>query len=302
MKPLARTATLFASGAAIGALALLIYERGSTVKTYALANDVLVHGNTQLKEVALTIDDGPKPENARALLDLLGKYDVRATFFVVGKQVQKYPALVRRMMDEGHEVGNHTEDHITLKGLKEKQIREEIVACDKAVFRATGAHTNVFRPPGMRFDQTVLSTAQEIGFVTVHWNVAVGDYVDLKPEEIARKVLAKTQPGSVILLHGHPDTVKALPTILESLKARGYRFVTVSQMLARLPRPVYVKTNAYGVDDALWAKMNPTPTPAPVRPVVAKRHRRVARAAAGERSLEVPPRTALRGVDLPAGR
>src|ERR1044072_6374107 len=169
-----RTLGLLATGAFLGAFALMVTLNANR-KTYALANDVLVHGNGELKEVALTIDDGPKPENAREVLDLLGKEGVRATFFVVGKQVKQYPALVRRMMDEGHEVGNHTENHPTLLGKPAPFIREEIVACDKAIFKATGAHTNLFRPPGMRFDQNVLRTAQDMGFVTVHWNVAVGD-------------------------------------------------------------------------------------------------------------------------------
>lgn len=295
-----RNLLLLASGAAIGFLAFTIHSNANR-KTYSLTNDVLVHGNSELKEVALTIDDGPKPENAREVLDLLGKYGVRATFFVVGKQVQQYPALVRRMMDEGHEVGNHTENHPTLIGKSPDLVRNEIVACDKAIFKATGAHTNLFRPPGMRFDQNVLHTAQDMGFVTVHWNVAVGDYTELKPEAIARKVIATTRPGSVILLHGHPDTIKALPMILESLKKQGYRFVTVSQMLSRLPRPVFVKTNAYGVDRGLVAALNPAPAPSKPRVASTVRRRHRSGHALRRISLASAPEQVSRGIDVPAG-
>ncbi len=215
-------------------------------KTYALSDDILVHGNEDLKEIALTFDDGPRPEIVRGMLNTLGQHGVRATFFVVGSQVEAHPAIVRRMMDEGHEVANHTYSHPRLAGMDAAAIKAEMAACDRAVMKATGAQTNLFRPPGMRYDDTVIRAAQDLGYVTVHWNVAAQDYQPLPPSLIARKVLTNVRPGSVILLHSHPDTASALPEILAKLKADGYRFVTVSQMLGRLPRPVYVKTNAYG--------------------------------------------------------
>lgn len=218
--------------------------------TYALRDDILVHGNEDLKEVALTFDDGPKPEIVRGMLNTLGQYGVRATWFVVGSQVDAHPMIVRRMMAEGHEVANHTYNHPRLAGMDEAAIRDEIAACDRAVLRATGAQTNLFRPPGMRYDDTVLRAAQDLGFITVHWNVAAQDYQDLPPSVIVDKVMRNVRSGSVILLHAHPDTAKALPEILSRLKADGYRFVTVSQMLGRLPRPVYVKTNSYAAAPA----------------------------------------------------
>lgn len=220
-------------------------QQTKLVKTYALRDDILIHGNQNLKEVALTFDDGPRPEIVREVLNVLGKYRARSTFFVVGSQVEKHPAIVRRMMNEGHEVANHTHSHPRLDGLNEEQIRTELAHCDHAVFEATGARTNLFRPPGMRYDDTVLRAAQSLGYVTIHWNVAAQDFKAQPPSEITRKVLESVQPGSVILLHNHPDTLAALPEILEELTARGYRFLTVSQMLARLERPVVVKTNAY---------------------------------------------------------
>lgn len=226
-------------------IALALKRTAGNRQTYALPSDVLVHGNRDLKEVALTIDDGPKPETARDMLNILGRYGVRATFFVVGSQVEKHPALVRRMMAEGHDVANHTYSHPRLAGMDGAAIKREIAECDKSVFKATGANTALFRPPGMRYDDLVLRTAQDLGYITIHWNTAAQDFAPQPPEEIVRKITEQTSSGSVILLHGHPDTVKAMPAILENLLSRGFRFVTVSQMLARLPRPVIVKTNAY---------------------------------------------------------
>jgi len=221
----------------------------ASVVNYTLRDDILVHGNQNLKEVALTFDDGPRPEVARELLNVLGKEEVKATFFVVGSQVEKHPALVRRMMNEGHEVGNHTYSHPRLNGLDAAGIKAEIARCDKAIFQATGARTNLFRPPGMRYDDVVIDTAQDLNYVTVHWNVGAQDFVGRDTSKVAQKVLNNTRPGSVILLHGHPDTLRAIPEIVRTLRAKGYRFVTVSQMLGRLPRPVYVKSNAYAAKE-----------------------------------------------------
>lgn len=273
----------------------------TSVANYTLRDDILVRGNVNLKEVALTFDDGPRPEVARDLLNILGKEQVRATFFVVGKQVQEHPGLVRRMMNEGHEVGNHTHSHPRLAGLSAQKIKEEIAQCDKAIFQATGARTNLFRPPGMRYDDAVINTAQDLNYVTVHWNVAAQDFVGRDTSDIAGKVLRSTQPGSVILLHGHPDTLKAIPEIVRTLKSRGYRFVTVSQMLGRLPRPVFVKSNAYA------AKEPPAPVTAPVvtsKPkkstrVASNRTRRKSTAPAAKTNTTAPS-TAKRGVDVPS--
>ena len=198
---------------------------------------------------------------------------MKATFFVVGEKVEEYPALVRRMLNEGHEVGNHSYSHPRLDGMTEDQIRGEIGKCARAVENATGAGMNLFRPPGMRYDETVIRAAQDLGYVTVHWNAAAQDYKAQDPASLAHKVLKRVQPGSVILLHSHPDTIKALPRIISELKRQGYRFVRVSQMLGRLPRPVYVKTNAYGVKQELVVKAEAPPKSGPKK--VAKREANV---------------------------
>lgn len=276
---------------AVGGVIWTQRPHAQPLKTYALSDDILIHGNQQLREVAFTFDDGPRPEIVRDMLNVLGKYRARSTFFVVGSMVEKHPAIVRRMMNEGHEVANHTFSHPRLAGLTEQQIREELARCDKAVFEATGARTNLFRPPGMRYDDTVLRAAQSLGYVTIHWNTAAQDYKPQAPAEISRKILKSVGPGSVILLHNHPDTLAALPTILDSLSQKGYRFVTVSQMLGRLERPVVVKTNAYA------AKPEPVVVAKPK--VVAKRP--VRKVVSRPKTTPAPPASgAPRGLDMPA--
>lgn len=275
----------------IGAQKVWAKVRHEPIKTYALRDDILIHGNQDLKEVALTFDDGPRAGLVRPMLDILGKYKARSTFFVVGQQVEKSPNIVRRMMNEGHEVANHTYSHPRLDGLNEDQIREELIRCNKAVFKATGANTNLFRPPGMRYDDIVLRAAQDLGYVTIHWNSAAQDFKPQPASEISRKILKSVQPGSVILLHVHPDTLEALPSILESLRSDGYRFVTVSQMLGRLQRPVVVKTNAYGA--------NAEPEPAPRATVVAQGPVKKTKGQRQKESLTNPSAPPPKGVDIP---
>ena len=214
------------------------------MSTYELNGDLLVHGNPSLKEIALTFDDGPYGETTEDILQTLESEQVQATFFVVGSHVNQRPELVRKIMASGHEVGNHTFSHPRLTQITNEQAREELVKCEQAVFKATGAHMNLMRPPGMKFDDGLLRLNQELGYTTIHWNALAGDYVPVDPQMIVKRILWQARPGSVILLHDTPATAAALPELLRRLKADGYRFVTVTQMLARLPRPVFLASNA----------------------------------------------------------
>ncbi|MBS1715593.1 MAG: polysaccharide deacetylase family protein [Armatimonadetes bacterium] len=244
---------------AFGAYAVL-RPKAMTRETFDLRGDLLVSGNPHLREVCLTFDDGPHRESMTKILDALRDANVRATFFVVGKVVEKEPALVRRMMQEGHEVGNHTYSHKRLTQMALESAKQEIRACASSVERATGAKMSLLRPPGMSYDRSVLDLARELGYVTVHWNVVAADYVPVAPDTIRARVMRQVKDGSVVLLHDSPDTAAALPLIIRDLRAKGFGFVTASQMLARLPRPVFVATNAYSVKPAV-----PKPETAPAR-------------------------------------
>ena len=236
--------------------------------TYELSGDLLVHGNPTLKEVALTIDDGPYGQTTEQILNTLREQGVQATFFVVGRHVDERPGLVRQILQERHEIGNHTYSHPRLTQISHEEARNELRQCEEAFFRATGAHMNLMRPPGMSFDDGHLRLAQDMGYTTIHWNALAGDYVPVEPQLIVKRVLWQVRPGSVILLHDSPDTARALPELIRRLKADGYRFVTVTQMLARLPRPVFLASNAGMVDWEAIAppiERRPTPSKPPVR-------------------------------------
>ncbi|MBV9849604.1 MAG: polysaccharide deacetylase family protein [Armatimonadetes bacterium] len=200
---------------------------------------LLEHGDPNAPEVALTVDDGPDPRYGPAIAALLERDHVPATFFLVGTRVKQYPQVARLLARGGFEIGNHTYDHQRLPALPPHQIANELRLCDRWVAAVTGRHTTLLRPPGVQYNDKVLQVARSLGYVTVSWTVGAGDYDPHPPQWIARRVLDRTEPGSIILLHQDtPATLAALPAIISGLRARGYRFVTVGEMLRRLHVPV----------------------------------------------------------------
>ncbi len=203
---------------------------------YDAGTGLLEHGDPHRREVALTIDDGPDPRYGPAIADLLHRRHIPATFFLVGVRVKQFPGVARLLAGDGFEIGNHTYDHQRLPALKPHEIASELRLCDARVFAVTGRHTTLMRPPGVQYDDKVLGVAHALGYVTVSWTCGAPDYNGTYSADwISRRVLRRTEPGSIILLHqDNPNTLAALPGILDGLQAQGYRFVTVSQMLAHL--------------------------------------------------------------------
>jgi peptidoglycan/xylan/chitin deacetylase (PgdA/CDA1 family) len=208
---------------------------------YSARQRLLYHGNRSLREIAITIDDGPHAETDPGILDTLRRLHVRATFFVVGENMKKHPELVRRMVAEGHEAGNHTQTHLRLNQLTSRQIRNEINNCDINFNRATGRHFALLRPPGLHYDDRVLRQARDLGYILVGKTWAARDYTRATPESLVRGARRRAENGAIFLFHDeYPETVAALPRIIESLRREGYRFVTISEMLAHLPKPVVI--------------------------------------------------------------
>lgn len=200
---------------------------------------LLRHGNPHLPEVALTFDDGPRPGVTEAILDILKRYRVPATFFVVGVRVKQAPDLLRRVVQEGHEIGSHTHTHLRLPTLTERQILNELRNNEIVVARAVpGLKIRLLRPPGGEFDRRTLQVARRLGYVTVLWSATAGDYENVPPSRIRSRIWDATDRGAIILLHeSNRSTVAALPQLIEMLRAEGLRFVTVSQMLNHLQTP-----------------------------------------------------------------
>ncbi|MET8827234.1 polysaccharide deacetylase family protein [Streptomyces sp. NPDC004610] len=196
------------------------------------------HGPRDRPEIALTFDDGPDPVHTRQILDILARYDVRATFFCVGLHVRALPDEVRRIVDAGHGLGNHTWSHPFLPDLTARQFRLQLDRTSEAFDRAVGRVPAVFRPPyGARTPET-LAELLPSGPALALWDVDSWDWARQGPEKITSTVLDHTRPGSLILMHdGGGDrrqSVQALPAVIEGLLARGLSFVH-ADTLAGLP-------------------------------------------------------------------
>ncbi len=183
------------------------------------------------KTVALTFDDGPHGEKTLELLKVLSDDRVKASFFVVGKQVAFNRQVLRRIRDMGHTIANHSYTHPNLTELSPAAARDEYAACSELIRDVTGQTPRFCRPPGGRTNAAVERAGREAGLQTVYWTVNSRDYTDLPPEEIARKVAALVRPGGVVLLHGGVTaTIEALPAIIRDLRKKGYRFVTLDEL------------------------------------------------------------------------
>ncbi len=194
----------------------------------------LVRGNTHLRDVALTFDDGPHPGFTPRLLALLAKEKVTATFFVVGKEVMRDPGLIQEEAAAGHEVANHTYHHIRLNTLRPDLAIAEMKEGVDAIDQVLGSPTRIIRPPGGEYTPALLKAVRKAHFVTVLWTDDAADYLRPSPALIEHRILESVSNGSVILLHdGIEQTLEALPTIIETLRRRGFHFVTVSQMASQ---------------------------------------------------------------------
>ncbi len=203
---------------------------------YFPATAFLKHGNRHLHEIALTFDDGPHVESRAQILDTLKQYNAHATFFDVGVRMAEQPALLRRTLDEGNEVGNHSSLHQRLDGLNAHARHREINDADITFYRITHGHLTLLRPPGERYNDAVLADTKAMGYIVVGHSSAAHDYeTDISPDFIIDRTCASAEDGSIILLHDYPATARALPEILRRLSAHGYRFVTISELIAHLP-------------------------------------------------------------------
>ena len=191
---------------------------------------VLVSGNY----VAMTFDDGPHPQNTPRLLDILRARNIKATFYVIGRSVDLYPQIVRRTVAEGHEIGNHTHTHRLLSKLSDSEVRLDLARCRDAVQRAAGVQMRTMRPPygGLLQRQRELVHA-EFGYPTILWSVDPLDWKRPGPSVVTSRILSGATSGGIILSHDlHAPTVDAMPATLDGLLRRGFKFVTVSQLLA----------------------------------------------------------------------
>ncbi len=180
--------------------------------------------------VALTFDDGPHPENTPDILETLAKYDAKATFYVIGQRVELYPEVVKAAYDAGHEIGVHTWSHPLLTKLTAAEISNEINQTIDAIVSITGDSPKTLRPPYGAYNQLLKDC---ITLPIINWSVDTLDWKTKNPYSITEIVKANTQNGSIILMHDiHKTSAEAVETVVRELTEKGYRFVTVSELLA----------------------------------------------------------------------
>ncbi len=197
------------------------------------------NGNRDEKLVCFTFDDGPHPSFTPRLLKLLREQDVKVTFFFIGRNVDICPDIARAALADGHELANHTYDHIRLTGMPPAVIERELTEGAASIERATGVWPIVFRTPGGGYSQEVLNVAQRLGMTMAQWSSNAMDATQANgenpsPDRIYRNVMSTMKPGSIVLLHEpSKGSLEALPRIIRDLRAQGYRFVTLKEMMER---------------------------------------------------------------------
>lgn len=215
-------------------------ERSGTLAEFAknYPEYFKVKGPGNLKQVALTFDDAPDDRYTAKILDILKKYDVKATFFVVGWRAKARPDLVKRMVIEKHTVGNHTYSHAELSRGTLYHFQQQVLNTQSAIKPMAGYAPKLLRTPYGTINEKQLKWAGAAGFVVIFWNVDSLDWKQLSTAQVSSNVLNAVQPGSIILEHAGggvgqnlSGTVNSLPKIIVTLRSRGYRFVTVPELL-----------------------------------------------------------------------
>ena len=191
----------------------------------------------QYNKIALTFDDGPHPVYTGKILDVLEKYNVKATFFIIGENAKYYQDTLIKIVNKGHELGNHTFSHAIIKDKSAVDITKEIEDCQNAIYDICGENTVLFRPPG----GIMADVAAEDGelfenYDIILWSVDTMDWACHDPQKIAECVINNTKSGDIILMHDYigknSPTPEALDIIIPSLIEKGYEFVTVGELIS----------------------------------------------------------------------
>ena len=188
--------------------------------------------DTKEPKIAISFDAAWGNEDTQQLIDILRKYNVKATFFVVGDWVDKYPESVKALHDAGHEVMNHSNSHAHMSQLSSEAIVADVEACNDKIEAVTGVRPTLIRPPYGEYDNNVITSIRSIGMEPIQWDVDSLDWKDLPAGEITERVVSRVQPGSIVLFHNAAlHTPEALPAILETLLQEGYTFVPISELI-----------------------------------------------------------------------
>ncbi|PVW14317.1 polysaccharide deacetylase family protein [Marixanthomonas spongiae] len=214
---------------------LLIVALGSFTLRWGFFTTFITKGNQTEKQVAITFDDGPHPEYTLEILKLLKSYNAKATFFCIGKNLEKYPKIAQQLIADGHSLGNHSYSHATNFGFfRKKRIVEELAKTDVLLEKITGSKNVWFRPPYGVTNPSIAKAVKETNHNVVGWNVRSYDTVIKNPTKVVNRIKKRVSPNAIILLHDtHSRCPEIVERLLQFLKKEGYQTVTVERLLKK---------------------------------------------------------------------
>lgn len=184
------------------------------------------------KKVALTFDAAWGADKTEGILDILDKYGYKATFFLVGFWIDKYPEMTQEIHKRGHLVGNHSNNHLKMSKLSKDQITKELTSTGDKIKELIGTSPTYFRPPFGDYSNLLITQAQDLGITTIQWDVDSLDWMNKSVSQITERVLARSNAGSIILFHNNSDHIlEALPIVILGLQNRGFTFVRIDELV-----------------------------------------------------------------------
>lgn len=187
---------------------------------------------TEDKKIAISFDAAWGDEFTDDILDTLDKYNVKTTFFLVGFWVDKYPNMVKKIHERGHEIGNHSSTHPNMSKLSKEEITKELKTTGDKIAAITGKDPVVFRPPFGDYNNLLIETAEELKYFTIQWDVDSLDWKELGAQAVVERVTRNIRKGSIVLFHNNAKYVSEyLPLVLEKLQAEGYEIIPISDLI-----------------------------------------------------------------------
>lgn len=224
---------IFLSVVLTGLIAVLCVIYCKTQSTAASTNSLPIYSvDTDKKQVAISFDAAWGNEDTEDLLKIFKENNVPATFFLVGEWVDKYPEDVKKIYNAGHTLGNHSATHPYLTTLTQEDITKEVNTCNEKIKKLTGKSPTLIRVPYGDYDNKVINTIDSLNMYSIQWDVDSLDWQGISADEIERNVMDKVKNGSIVLFHNAADhTPEALPNIIRELKADGYEFVKIDELI-----------------------------------------------------------------------
>jgi peptidoglycan/xylan/chitin deacetylase (PgdA/CDA1 family) len=216
--------------------------------------------------IAMTFDDGPSATLTPKLLDILAAHQIKATFFVIGENVAEHPEIVARAAREGHEIGNHSWSHPNFAKMSDDGVRSQLQRTNDAIKSATGSRPTLLRPPyGSITAREERWIHDQFGYQIILWDVDPYDWKRPGPSVVRNRILKETRPGSIVLSHDiHPGTIEAMPSTFDALEAKGFKFVTISELIRMaVPQPSQVPAETR---ESTPARITPSPSPSTTPP------------------------------------